>query len=284
MFRRRQRVQSLSGWAMIALTALACSESTQPLPTGSVRFTPPPVYSLWWSMAEACSGHTGALRDIQWYTVPNADSIPAGDDEVSGYWSSSNNRIVLIGAGQFNGTLVRHEMLHALLRVNGHPRSQFVGACAGLVDCRGACLEDAGPPPVPPTDTPRVPPDSLELGIELQPATPGVNVFDGYFTLAVTARNPADHAVVVLLPPSGTSDPSVSFTCTIVGPGSRLSFTEWAWDPEATYFAPGESKRRVIDLVEGTAPGAANIGLGTFAVQVAFGRTPTLRRDILLTP
>ena len=284
MPRHSHRARVFTGWAMLLLVAFACSENTAPLPSGSVRFIPPPVYSLWWSMAEACSGRTGTLGDIQWYTVPNVDSIPAGDEEVSGYWSSGDNRIVLIGAGQFNGTLVRHEMLHALLRVKGHPRSQFVGACAGLVDCRGACLSDAGPAPIPPVDTPRVPPDSLELGIELQPATPGVNVFDGYFTLAVTARNPADHAVVVLLTPSGNSDPSVSFTCLVVGQGTRLSFTEWAWDPEATYFAPGETKRRVFDLVEGTAPGAANIGLGSFAVTAAFGRTPILRQSILLAP
>jgi len=156
------------------------------LPSSADKFSAPPPYQLWWSMAEACSGRTGSLSDVKWYAVPGTETISDGHDEVSGYWSSSDNRIVLVESGKFNGTLVRHEMLHALLRVGGHPRSQFVERCGGVVDCTGACLGDAGAPPTPAVGTVNVPPDSLELGIELQPATPGVNTYDGYFTIAVT--------------------------------------------------------------------------------------------------
>jgi hypothetical protein len=187
---------------MIILAAVACVEPAAPLPSNSQRFTAPPVYQLWWSMVQACSGHTGNLAAVEWYVVPGADSISDGSEGVAGYWSSSDNRIVLIGSGEFNGPLVRHEMLHALVRVDGHPRSEFVRRCGGVVDCRVACVEDAGPPATPATSTPRVPPDSLELGIEVQPAIPGVNTFDGYFTITVTARNPSNH-------PRGRAPPSI---------------------------------------------------------------------------
>jgi hypothetical protein len=272
------------GSPLLIFVAIACHEVTAALPPSSQRYTPPPVYQLWWEMTEACSGHTGSLSAIQWYVVPGADSISDGSDAVAGYWSSGDNRIVLIDAGQFNGPLVRHEMLHALIRVDGHPRSEFVERCGGIVDCRVTCVGDAGPPPTPPAGTPHVPPDSLVLGIELQPTTPGVNTFDGYFTIAVTARNPADHPVIAMLQPSGNGDPSVSFTCSLQGAGGRLSFTSWAWDPEATYFAAGETKRQVFDLVEGTAPGVANIGLGEFAAHGAFGAGQGITETIELTP
>jgi hypothetical protein len=268
----------------IILAAVACVEPAAPLPSNSQRFTAPPVYQLWWSMVQACSGHTGNLAAVEWYVVPGADSISDGSEGVAGYWSSSDNRIVLIGSGEFNGPLVRHEMLHALVRVDGHPRSEFVRRCGGVVDCRVACVEDAGPPATPATSTPRVPPDSLELGIEVQPAIPGVNTSDGYFTITVTARNPSNHPVVVLLRPSGDSSPNLSFTCGVAGPGSRLFFTEWAWDPEAVSFAAGETKRRVLDLVEGTAPGAANIGFGTFTVQGTFGGRLGVSQTLVLGP
>lgn len=287
--RRKTRLTALRRFHLVAcplamLCALACSEMTVPLPSGSQQFSPPPVYQLWWSMAEACSGHTGSLSDIQWYVVPGADSLSDGSGEVAGYWSSGDNRIVLIGSGQFNGPLVRHEMLHSLIRVNGHPRSQFIERCGGIVDCRGTCVDEAGPPPTPDASTPRVPPDSLVIGIELQPATPGVNTFDGYFTIAVSATNPADHPVVVLLHPSGDSSPPISFTCSAFGSGGRLSFTSWAWDPEEAYFAAGETKKQLFDLVEGTAPGAANIGLGSFTVRGAFGQGPSISQTVVLTP
>jgi hypothetical protein len=111
---------------MIILAAVACVEPAAPLPSNSQRFTAPPVYQLWWSMVQACSGHTGNLAAVEWYVVPGADSISDGSEGVAGYWSSSDNRIVLIGSGEFNGPLVRHEMLHELVRVDGHPRSEFV--------------------------------------------------------------------------------------------------------------------------------------------------------------
>ena len=269
---------------LLILVAIACHEVTAALPSSSKAFAPPPVYQLWWQMTEACSGHTGLVTDVHWFVVPDADSISDGSEEVAGYWSSGENRIVLIGAAQFNGAIVRHEMLHALTRVDGHPRSEFVERCGGVVDCRVACVGDAGAPPTPPMGTPQVSPDSLVLGIELQPTTPGVNTFDGYFTIAVTARNPADHPVIALLLPSGDSDPSVSYTLSLQRSGGRLSFTSWAWDPEATYFAAGETKRQVFDLVEGTSAGAANIGLGSFRARAALGAGHALTETIVLTP
>jgi hypothetical protein len=279
----RERQYSVTCCLALTLCGIACSETTA-LPSGNVQYSAPPPYELWWSLVEACSGRTASLADVKWYVVPGVDTISDGTDEVSGYWSSDHNRVVLAGNLQYNGPLVRHEMLHALLRNPSHSRNEFLDRCAGVVHCGTDCLKDAGTAPEPDADTPRVPPDSIDLGIELTPITPGVNTFSGYFTLAVTARNAADHPVIVTLQPPRDGNPSVSFTCQIIGQGSNLSFTEWAWDPAVTYFAAGETKRMLFDLAEGTSPGVANIGLGTFTLRAAFGERHSLSQSMVLTP
>lgn len=279
-FRRKRRL----GFVVLTLYVIACSGSVEPQPSNSQQYSSPPVYQLWWGMVEACSGRSAPLGDVKWYIVPGADSLSDGHDEVAGYWSSSDNHIVLIQSGKFNGPLVRHEMLHALVRVNGHPLKDFIERCGGIVDCRVVCAQDAGAPPAPDSSVPRVSPDSLRLGIEIQPQTPDVNLYDGYFTVAVTATNPASHAIVVPLQPSGSSDPSVSFTCFIQGPGSNLQFTSWAWDQEDTYFAAGETKRHVFDLALGTPTGVAGIGFGTFHVRSQFGGGGTTIDTLVLAP
>ena len=150
----------------------ACGLITGPLPPGAERFAPPAVYARWWSMTEACSGHSGDLRVVQWYRVPGMGFLHEGQ-EASGFWGSSPNRIVLADEVIDEGSVVRHEMLHALLQKTGHPRSQFLGACASVVTCPSACVEDAGRWHAPQENYVVVPSESLEVasGIELRPPT-----------------------------------------------------------------------------------------------------------------
>ena len=117
------------------LVALSCEMPTDPaLPGNAIRFTPPPVYAQWWALTEECSGITRSLDAVQFYRIPNASTIPDNTyGEVAAYWSPASNRIVLADFYEMQGQLVRHEMLHALLRVSGHPAGYFQGRCAGVV-------------------------------------------------------------------------------------------------------------------------------------------------------
>src|SRR5712671_6242500 len=121
---------------------MACGHLTDPpLPVNAMRFDPPAVYTRWWTMVESCSGFTRAFGNVEWYSAPGVLLSPDGDgDRVDGYWSLASNRIVLVADDTLDGGLVRHEMLHALVRVKGHPRSEFLQNCGGVVGCGPICV------------------------------------------------------------------------------------------------------------------------------------------------
>ena len=234
-------------WPLLGL-ALACNEVTA-LPPGSRPFVPPPEYRLWWSMTEACSGLHGSFSSVDWYVVPGTTELPGTHGEYQGEWFVQGNRISLASAQQFDGSLVRHEMLHSLLGVDGHPRNQFLDRCAGTVVCERECIRDASPFPDAPAATPIVPASSLEIGLELLPRPTSATAYDGYFGLIVTAHNPADHAVVVRLPPYGSGNLGVSFSYSM---GSHaddgVGTFVVAYDPQALFFRPGETKHQIFDM------------------------------------
>ena len=135
MMNRRNSLASLRLAACASVLTLGCQGLTDPaLPADTVRFVPPPVYAQWWATTEACSGITRSFDAVQFYKVLNASTIPDNTyGEVAAYWSPVSNRIVLADFYEMQGKLVRHEMLHALLRVSGHPPEYFQGRCADVV-------------------------------------------------------------------------------------------------------------------------------------------------------
>lgn len=222
-------------------------------------------------MTEACSGLHGSFSSIDWYVVPGTTTLPGTHGEYQGEWFVQGNRISLASAEQFDGSLVRHEMLHALLGVDGHPRSEFLDRCAGTVVCVEECMQDAGAFPDPPAETPIVPASSLQIGVELQPAPTSASEYDGYFALIVTARNPSDHAVLVRLPPYGDDNLGVSFSY-LMGTNEHDGVGTFvlAYDPQALFFRPGETKRQIFDMrigdeYEGDIEPGNYIAIGTFA-------------------
>ncbi|MBA2685766.1 MAG: hypothetical protein H0U66_14875 [Gemmatimonadaceae bacterium] len=253
--------------ALLALAFTACTEVAT-LPVGAERFDPPPEYALWWRMTESCSGLRGSLADVNWFVVPGVTSFPG---DLGGFWYEQDNRIVLTGTEQFDGALVRHEMLHALVRAVNHPRIEFLERCAGTVTCAYDCVKDSEPAPIPPAGTPLVSPSALEIAVEIKPSTPKGGADGGYFTLVVTAHNPESHAVVVVLPPSGDDGPSGSFSYTVGQGSSYIRYDDRAYDSEATLFAAGETKRDVFDLHVGSDAEFGGLLPGTYTAAGSYG-------------
>ncbi len=196
--------------AAVALEATGCASVTDPpLPGGAVAFAPPARYARWWTQAQACSGLTGDLAAVQWYVVPGADTIPdPGHADVNAYWSPASNRIVLGGKWARDGSVVRHEMLHALLGrgVTGHPAAYFQGRCAGWVPCTGECAAVPAPYPPPAADAPVLAPTDLRITVEASPAVVTRIPGDSGITVIVRAANPRAVPVWVrLVPPPGCS-------------------------------------------------------------------------------
>jgi hypothetical protein len=258
---------------ILALPLLNACDATGPqLPPGAEQFVPPAVYQQWWSLTQQCSDLTASLSDVTWYRVPGAADIPLGDgSSVNGRWDAAGNRIILAGDSELEGDLVRHEMLHALLRSAGHPRSAFIGRCSGTVVCTQNCITDGGPARQPDPTAQRVGPSALQIGVEVTPSAPGSSVNDGTFMMFVTAQNTAANPIIVQLPPSGDAGPSESFSYLIEGNSRITSYNMRVEVPEVTRFAAFEVKRFIFDFRIGAGGTRYDQPPGSFRFNGAYG-------------
>lgn len=246
-----KRSLSLLLWsAALGGSVLSCGDSlVDPrLPFGAKPFTPPSFYADWWEMTKACSGRSGSLSDVTWYTVPQGTPLELDGQYVSAYWSAASNQIVLSESVRDNGQVIRHEMLHALLRAKGHARAEFLERCGGVVTCGSQCVEDAGPAPEVPASVPRVEPSAIEVTVDIAPVPIRSWLNEGYFAITVRARNPAPHPVFVDLPV--TAGMRTSFRYQIFGPNAEADGVT-VRDNAVMSFAAGETKLHVFDFLVG---------------------------------
>jgi hypothetical protein len=210
---------------------------------------------------------------VAWYIIPDAWTFDVGGQRVTGAWYPSTNSIVLAAqAGEF-GDLVRHEMLHALLgraETGTHPRAQFVGRCGGIVTCDDRCIADGGAPLPPSADALAVRPEDLEAAVTVAPQAPSSAMWDGYFMMIVTARNPSNSPVIVQLPSSGDAGPPVSFSYEIEGSGYSTNYNIRANVPEVTRFAAGEAKQFIFDFRIGPTGTRYRLPPGTYRFKGAY--------------
>ena len=256
--------------ASAQIILLACSDATAPkLPSDAELITPPPVYSTWWQMTQACSGLTGSLSAVTWYQTAEQVTDTHTGDVIAGYWIPGSNQIVLNSLVVMDGGTVRHEMLHALRQRGGHPRDQFLGKCAGVVDCEEPCIADAGAYPTPPQTPIHVNNDSIDLIIDIEPHTPARNIDEGRFSITVLTHNKTARWITVT-PAAGVSAATQTFSIDVHGVNGATGRDELGLDPSQTIFSPGETKRQVFDLVIGDYPFGNQLLPGDYVVRGAF--------------
>jgi len=183
------RIASHVATVAALLMAVRCQNPLAEFPSTAVRIAPPAQFVAWWRLAESCSGLTGDLSAVRWYVLPGANSFPLEGGSVNGAWYPDGNRIVLGDSGLSEGSLVRHEMLHALLQRGGHPRRQFLGNCSDIVSCVDRCVTDAGGPPDTTDTAPLIGGDSLIAGLAVVPSTLAVHSDSGWVTVTLSATN-----------------------------------------------------------------------------------------------
>lgn len=141
----RRRRSKRAAVAALTLLALACrgndptSSTGAALPRDTLALGPLPVeYDAWWRVTEACADLQGDLTAVRWYTTPG-DGLRVGATTFDAYWFAAGNTIVVARPYVRDGPVVRHEMLHALLRRGDHPAAYFQGRCARVVRCAEDC-------------------------------------------------------------------------------------------------------------------------------------------------
>jgi len=259
--------------AVAAIVGLAACGSDRlvdpPLPIDAEQFSPPAVYSTWWNMTQACSGLTGSLAAVTWYKTSQVLHDVGTGDVIIGYWTAGSNRIVMVASAMLDGGAVRHEMLHSLIGQGGHPRSQFLGKCAGTVDCARSCITDGGAYPPPPESPIHEPGDSIDLTVEIAPTNPTSGFDGGFFSITVTAHNRSAHWATVT-PVFPTTDTASTFSYDARSPAQERTGGEIADDPSQRIFAPGETKKHVFDFRIGDDPFLQQLQAGNYAVRGGF--------------
>jgi hypothetical protein len=252
------------------------------LPNGSVPFTPPVVYARWWAMAESCSRRTGNMGDVEFHQVPGVASFDHNGQQVLGFWTNDGNRIVLAGDATLNGSAVRHEMLHALIRVKGHPRDEFLGNCAGVVDCFQACVDDGGSaPPADPGATVLLP-TTLPVTLDVTPVTPTSQQDGGFFTITVSVRNPNATPGVARL--GATNVGAAAFRYDVRSPNGGTTAATAVLDASTVTFKPGETKRQVFDFSIGNSYPQRRLPAGVYTVSGAYGSHFTVPVTVTVGP
>lgn len=138
---QQQKAPVARALAAAGLAALlACTGITEPLLPPAERFDPPAQYRGWWREMQQCSARTARFDAVRFYRVlptPGRDSLHFSHPESGAYydgaWVPQWNAIYLAAGQMMTPGLVRHEMLHALLRDVRHPPAYFAGNCARMV-------------------------------------------------------------------------------------------------------------------------------------------------------
>ncbi len=210
----------ISAWCLGA-GLVACRDAVGP-PSDAVSFAAPVRYRTWWALTEACSGVTGDFDAVRWYVLPAGSSFPLEGQSVNAAWFGDGNKIVFGAGQQFASDLVRHEMLHALLRSGDHPRGQFLDQCGDIVSCVERCVQDAGGPPDTSTTAPLVAVTTLAISTLLAPNPVSLSADSGWLPITVSVTNRTTRAVrVEISPPMPQGDAGISFAFLITPVAGR---------------------------------------------------------------
>lgn len=226
----------------LGAVVMACDPPTMPLPSEAIAFVPPASYRVHWRVTEFCSGLSGSYDRLRWYRT--SGSASTGGPYADGTYYPDGHRIVLSESALEDGSVIRHEMLHALQPTIERHTPNFMVACRGVVSCNGDCVAKAGGRGLQPGPGSRALwPDSLEVSTIVLAPRPGDSSFAA---VMISARNPRDEAIWIDL--AGLH--FRQFICRIgISPCGRA----YMYGSDSAAFAPRE-KRSEVHVIH-TPPG-----------------------------
>lgn len=125
------QLRTLAIPAVLAAVIGCTTEPDSALPDGAVPLQASEQYRTWWSETETCSRLSGAFDRVEWYVVPGVASFQTDQGEKVGLRIQTGDRTQIVLAEYYSNhpMVVRHEMLHALLKRGGHPTEYFETRC-----------------------------------------------------------------------------------------------------------------------------------------------------------
>jgi hypothetical protein len=228
--------------------AVACDAPTGPLvemPARAVAWTPPAQYRFWWSLVETCAERRGDMGSVRWYLWPEPGPLLLGGKWYNGYWWQQDSRILLASESVDDGRVVRHEMLHQLLQLEGHPPEYFDGRCEGVVAGTGAGSAALADPSLV-SRAREVGPEALVIALSALPARPKASANGGWLVIDVEATNPGPEPVWVRLEPF--FDGYLGFGVVFLDGGRDAAYE--VRKEERMFFAPGQRRHWQFDRRE----------------------------------
>lgn len=211
-----------------------------PLPPQAIAMEPLAQYRFWWDVTAQCAGTSRSFDEVRWYVVPGVSTFHAGDDDAVGAYYGVGHKIVLAEWATTVPGVVRHEMLHAILRRRGeHPAEYFRVRCAGLVSRIGDCAAEATGRP-PDSSAVLVSPSDVRLELQLYPASGELRASDGWIVGLVRVTNARAIPVRVSLRRDGMSYRSFGYADDC---GARTALTGAGW----LELAAGETRAQAFD-------------------------------------
>lgn len=104
-------------------------------PDSIVQYSPPAIYAIWWQEIADCEGldaHANLYHFVQFFEVRGTEFYPQGMSSVLGATFAKDAQIFIASPYIWDESLIKHEMLHALLWLNGfnfgpwHPAEFFM--------------------------------------------------------------------------------------------------------------------------------------------------------------
>lgn len=236
-----------SALALCVATA-ACRDVFEPeFPPNAVLVPAPPQYRVWWEVVESCSGHTADFDAVRWYRVPIGEGLTVKGESAAGAWFAAENSVAIGDGWRAVGPLVRHEILHAILKTGSHPGEYFRDACGDEVACGRDCLEDVALPNAIPLAV-----EQLNVDATLFPKAPSLERDDGKAAVVVRVRNPYGVNAFVNAQHFAQATCPVGFVLTSVSDPVRSDedcrYLHYNADDARVYFRPYEMRQLVFDL------------------------------------
>lgn len=113
---------------LIGSASLVACESPLADAVGLVELVPPPVYERFWAETEACSERSGDFFEVRWFVA--RDLVPGSD--ILGRRTGASEIVVRTDLW-LDGKVVRHEILHQLLRGDEKHEDPAWRDCSGIV-------------------------------------------------------------------------------------------------------------------------------------------------------